>query len=51
VNGYFARDHYACDFAASRASRVLRKAGGSGNFHPKKHNAAQAEYDRLAALV
>jgi hypothetical protein len=24
VNGYFARDHYACDFAASRASRRPR---------------------------
>jgi hypothetical protein len=32
-------------------ARVMVKAGGSGRFLFEKHNAAQAEYDRLAALV
>jgi len=34
-----------------RIVRVMQTAGGSGTLLPEKHNAAQAEYDRLAALV
>jgi len=29
----------------------VQTTGGSGRLLPEKHNAAQAEYDRLAALV
>jgi hypothetical protein len=31
--------------------RVMQTTGGGGRLLPEKHNAAQAEYDRLAALV
>jgi hypothetical protein len=52
-DGHLGCDHNAGDFAASRASDRprFRECRLEREISSKKHNAAQAEYDRLAALV